>query len=148
MCPMISFGQKSEYFSFALGYDLPSGGHGYGVTLTGNGMVVKGLYFGGGIGYTKFKNLSISFIPLIANITLIGNEKKIHPIIFLQPGYGVLNGNEETKGGFFFNGNIGIGFPGKVSPFFALGYSRYAYTSFDFPISLTGFAMRAGIRLK
>lgn len=153
LIPTLCFSQNKGYFSIAAIGDFPANiNSGYGVHFTGNGQVSQFLYLGGGVGFTKFERLNKPVIPLFGNITIIlGSENKIHPMLFIQPGYGVYN-NGYTKGGFYFNTDIAIGFPGKAKPFLAFGYSSYSfnteYLTFSSKGRYGGPAFRIGCRFK
>jgi hypothetical protein len=102
------------------------------------------LRIGAGTGISKIKGISGVYLPLFAIVHMTPlKNKKVQPVVSIQPGIGVFGNGLQY--GFNFFGGGGIGFSAIT---LMVGYSSisYKYEDQNYPITrINGISIRAGV---
>jgi hypothetical protein len=156
ICTISSAAQKKGYLGIEAGlnfirYSSPAiGGH-----ISGNGSVNQNILYGLQIGVVKFQELTGIYIPFQGRFTLLTakDPKKISPLIFFEPGYGVYHHQENgvlTDGGFTIYTGAGLKFPSKTNnggAFLSVGYSSFGFVVNEVKAPQNGVGIRFGIMM-
>jgi hypothetical protein len=152
------FGQdKKGYFGANMGINFVKNSDAIiGGYLSGNGEIAPGLLVGMQLGVVKFQNLEGIYIPFQARVTaMMGkNQQNVTPIIFIEPGWGAYNRENNivgrVQGGFVFYGGAGIKFPSQKNnsgAFLSAGFSTFGTKTGSVNSYYSGVGVRFGVML-
>ena len=122
-----SFKEVGFYNTIELGLNGNSLGGGMNITYSAGHRFNKWLGVGAGLGYMGYElGWGRNTVPLFAEVRGFTSSKKISPYYAFRAGYGIallseVNGIVDTKGGYFFNPQVGVRFGGGSAVSFYTG---------------------------